>query len=1407
MTRQAWLSFIPYHTARDLADHPHRSPIGREQRFQAVTLFADVSGFTAISEALGKAGKGGTEELTRILNSYFEPMIALIESYGGIVGKFGGDAMTVLFPYQPQPKTQGPREPHPPTPSPLAERGSKDRSIGDGIVEPSPSDEQKPLSAGDVLISRGSGLGWGSQREVARRATRCALDMQRDMTRYAAISTSAGTFGLAMKAGLALGSVYCTNVGDPDGRIEFIIADEAIDACSEAEHHAEKGEVVVQDTLLPLLDGLEWLESREGFTLVAGDLPDAAPAPLATLPDFPETMLSVVSRYIPPTVAARLESGREEFIDEHRRVTVLFVSFANLDYENESEVGDLLRRYLAQVVSIIARYDGTLNKVDMGDKGSKYIVLFGAPIAHEDDERRALRCALELNAIPDMPLRIGVNTGLVYCGRVGSSARREYTVMGDGVNLSARLMQYAQPGQIIVSDMTYASAAGDFEWTALQPIMVKGKSAPITIFQLRGLKAADSSALREPTYKLPMVGRARELDTADDKLLLAASGEGQILGIVAEAGMGKSRLVAEIVKAARGHGMAVYGGACTSYNTDLGYVVWGDVWRGLFGLDPTQSAERQIEALETALRDIDPAFVLRLPLVGPVVGLNIRDNDMTASLDPALRSELLHGLLLTCLQHYTKSQSPIMIVLEDCHWIDGQSRALAEYLGRNLARLPVMLLMAYRPPVDEHLDRDFAFMLPAMRFAHFTELRLGRFNREETSVLVALKLAQAFGYTDALPDGLIDRVVERSEGNPFYIDELMNLLHDQNVDPQDAAALESLALPDSLHSLILSRIDRLTENEQVILKVASVIGRIFKASWIPGSYPEVGATPEVFMRLGRLSDLELTPLDRPEPELEYLFKHLTTQEVAYESMAFATRENLHERVGLFIESRFGALDDYVHLLAFHFGRTRDADRQRRYFRLAGDAAKTAYANAAALRYYRDLYPLLEHDPAAQTDLLLNIGAVQQITGEWDDAENAFREALTQAESSGDQLRTAQTRVALGDLLSYGGSLDEAIALLEAAHADFAHLEYEPGLSRALRHLSYVHFRQGDYDRARDFALQQLQITDEPRAVADAHHNLGLIDWYTGNLDGALTHFEKAKAYAERAGHQQAVIYALNNISGLYFTQEDYSQAMRYAREVLDLASEIGYVRVMGVVLGNLGSLYLESGHEDEALPCYEASLRVALEIGDRMAAPMTLRNLALAYFRRGDLDTADGLLSRAFALAKTQDTPDLLCDCAYDLLQLRAAQGRYAEALDALDAALQYAEALGGAEGSRADVIDQATVLRPLLRVKHGEWTTDDAINVLRDYLEADNSDSHRALIFYQLWTLNPADDTSRQQAADLYRQFYAESPQANVARRYTELTQERLPGVVLPAPPPAALRNRLSLDVLLAHFDATMAV
>lgn len=1337
----SWLSYVPSNIGQAILANPAANPVGLEQRTEAVALFADVSGFTAISEALGQAGKAGTEELTQILNAYFETMIDLIQSYGGIVGQFGGDALTVLFPYV---------------------------------------DETK--------------------QAVVRRAIQCALDMQSNMGRYEAIQTRAGTFRLTMKAGLAAGPCFFTTLGGLEVGLKYVIAGQVLDHCADAEHHAERGEVVVHNHLLPFAGELSIAEEREGFSVVAA-MPEHAPEhPLEPMPaELPDAALNVLAAYLHPVIAERQWRGQSGFINEHRKVTVLFINFMGFDYDGDPDVVDKLQGYFASVMRIIQRYDGYLNKIDMGDKGSKYIVLFGAPVAHEDDEERALRCALELRSLSATTGRIGVNTGFVYCGLVGSDVRREYTVMGDAVNLSARMMQAAQPDQILVSGFTHRHAATHFTWDTLPPVRVKGKTEPIAVFGVLGVRGRSILKTQELDYGLPMVGRAAELAVAEERITQVLSGRGQIIGITAEAGMGKSRLNAEIVRLASARGFVRFGGECESFGTTTSYLVWHHIWQNFFGIEMSWLPELQQAHVQSQLADIDPSLVKRLPLLAPALNIPIPDNEMTAALDAKLRKASLESMLVTCLRARA-TETPLLLVLEDCHWMDPLSFDLLEAIARNIDDVPVLMLLLYRPPELANVDIR---RLP--RFPHFVELALADFTPQEAAELIELKLRQLFASADKPPAELVELVTARAQGNPFYIDEIINLLRDHDIDPRDIAALRTLELPESLHSLIISRIDRLVEDEKITLKVASVIGRMFPAGWLWRVYPQLGQAERVREQLFALRQRDFVmPASPVDPEVEYLFKHVVTQEVAYESLSVATREELHEAIASFIEQTYpDTLDRYLDLLAFHYAFSDNLPKQREYFWRAGEAAQATYANDAAVDYYRRLLPLLP--PEEQAPVLLKLGKVWELTGQWDVAEETYQRAFRLAEEAGDAVTQAQCYNELGRLRTLQGHYDQALADLQQAHDRFERASDRLGICKTLINMGNVHLYQGDFPPAQDYLERALPVANEieDRSLAGLIlGNLGLAYGLQGDADKGLSYLEQQVQIKRAIGDERGVGVATGNMGVMYENKGDYTTAMRCYQEQLLVANEVGDQRIVSLAIGNIGILYSQQGDYESANACYARQLQIALELGDRRGMSFALADLADVFVQTGQPHMAERLIDLAILIARTLMIQYELCRYLFQKAQLWAQLERYGDAQPLNDEALAVAQ-----EVDRQDIAFKATILATELDYRLSRYDARQTAERLTQALADWPEDKQRADIYYELWRLNHGNRQARHEAAELYERLYTVTPNFQYRQRYEELTGGRLDKPApLPPLPAIAIQRSMSLEALLRRAEARLS-
>ncbi|MCA9921541.1 MAG: AAA family ATPase, partial [Anaerolineales bacterium] len=670
-------------------------------RVRGAALFADISGFTPLTESLlnDLGPQRGAEELSRHLNLVYDALINILHQYGGSVISFSGDAIT-------------------------------------------------------CWLDDDNGL----------RATACAFAMQSAMSAFAHITTPTGkTISLAMKTAVAGGTARRFLIGNPDIQRIDVLAGSLLDELVGGEHCAQKGDVVVSETTLAALAGLTTVERWCGgenngrFAILSPFTQTIPPKPWRDLP--PDGIDAKTLRpWLLPAVFDRLNSGGGEFLAELRPAVALFMRFAGIDYDQDPTAADKLNQFIQAVQKILARYESNLLQLTIGDKGSSLYAAFGAPLAHEDDAIRAISAALELQALSTTldfitGLEIGISQGRMRTGAYGGVMRRTYGVLGDDVNLAARLMQLAQPGEILVSSRVWAAAEPAFIWERRPDTPIKGKAEPIPVFKVTGVFEPQTVRLQEPNYTLPMVGREAELAAIDAALEPVFQGSGQIIHISGEAGIGKSRLVSEIVQRVSQKKVSGFGGECQSYGTKTSYLVWQRIWHGIFNLSPEWSQAEQIKHLEKELVQVDPTFAARMPVLSSVLKLQIPDNDLTRSFDAKLRKSSLESMLLDCLRAKTKN-SPALLVLEDCHWIDPLSLELLDVLGRGIADRPVLLVIVTRALKAEQTQG-----MPVSQLPYYTRIHLSEFTPAEAKQLIALKLAHFFGTQQDIPKAFIDSIV------------------------------------------------------------------------------------------------------------------------------------------------------------------------------------------------------------------------------------------------------------------------------------------------------------------------------------------------------------------------------------------------------------------------------------------------------------------------------------------------------------------------------------------------------------------------------------------------------------------------------------------------------------------------
>ncbi len=1180
MIQESLLAYIPM-------DRRHAMARGETlpDRTRGAALFADISGFTPLTEALVRelGPQRGAEELTGYLNQVYDALIDEVHRWGGSAIAFAGDAVTCWF-------------------------------------------------DGD------SGLN----------ATACALAMQDAMLAFRAVETPGGSIiELSMKAAVAVGSARRFLVGDPQSRVIDALAGATLERLAAAEHEANRGEVLLAPQALAALDGLveisEIRQAQDGreFGVVARLPVEPQPPELPHLP-WQQIGEAEVETWLLPSVYRRLQGGLGEFLAEIRPTVAVFMRFSGIDYDGDEDAGRKLDATIRAVQAIVDRYEGTLIDLNIGDKGSYLYVNFGAPIAHENNSARAATAALELRDLPrDLsfldPLQIGIAQGRMRAGAYGGVAHRTYGVLGDSVNLSARLMMASRPGSILVQRDVQASIADFFAWQLLEPIRVKGKSEPVEIAELQAVLARSAMHLPGHEEDEPLVGRNAEMSMLRDRMELAAVGQGQIISLIAEAGLGKSRLVAEALNLTAARGFVAHGGECESYGLNSSYLVWHPILRTLFGLDPTWDTQRQIRVLTEQVTTIDPSLLPRLPLLGPALQLSIPDNQLTGSFDAKLRKSLLEEMLVTLIAGFA-AREPLVLVLEDCHWLDALSHDLLEVVARSSADLPVLILLTLRHTDLERIREARVSSLPNYAAINLTPLR-----EQDLVDLARLRLERRAGdgRDPAVTETLARRIAQQAEGNPFYLEELVNYVGEQIVGKSDADALEEVELPSSLQSLVLSRLDQLGERRKTLLKVASVIGRVFRASWLAGVYPELGSVSEIRSDLSILTAQNMTVYDPSEADDSYSFRHIITRGVIYDSLLHKMRTNLHEQIGLYLESSYpDAQEQFLDLLAYHFEHGQILDKKRYYLRHAGEVAQRTYANEAAIHYFRNVLPLLPSDE--QIDITLRVGEVEKLVGNWDEAHELFQEALELAQSTDNQSAAGWSRAAIGEMLRMQGNYTQAVISLQEARAVFEHIQDRQGQAQVMHYSGTIAAQQGDLDEAEALYEESLALRrelDDQVGITNLLNNLAIISEYQGDFAESRQRHEEALTIRRELGDRRMIAFSLSNLGHILNRLGDYSGARAHLEEAVALHREIGDQYSLATALDNLGNVVRAQGGYEEARQMYAESLRINLELGDGWASAYLLEDIARLFHLDEQNSDALVLLGAAGTLRESIDAP------------------------------------------------------------------------------------------------------------------------------------------------------------------------
>ncbi len=1155
------VSYVPHLIVRRLAVDPAPITTPTAEQFAGAVLFADVTGFTALTERLAQRGPAGVEELTSVLKDYFEPLVGIIYDHGGDVMKFAGDALLAIWPSE------------------------------------------------DVGLA--TATGWAAQ---------CGLAIQQRLHNF---QTRDGTL-LAVRVGVASGDIMTMHIGGEYKRWEFVVAGEPLVQVNLAEHHAQAGQVVIAPEAWGLVQNY-----FAGQTIGDGCVRLEAyhtQLPIRVAPHMPLTpeMENALKAYIPGAIMARIAAGQSGWIAELRRITVIFVNLPDFSHTTPLDKAQTVMHGLQEAVY---HYEGSINKLSVDDKGVTLVAALGLPpLAHENDPARGVQAALEMKkTLDELGWRcgIGVVTGQTFCGAIGSRTRREYTMLGDVVNLAARLMQVS-PGNILCENATYQATQAELDYEILPPVTVKGKAEPIQIYRPLGSK---KTSLR-PGIHTEMVGRQHERTLLAEQMQgLQRGGEGSTIFIEGEAGIGKSRLVDDLRRQADAMRVTVLQGTADAVEKSTAYFVWRKIVSQLLDLEIlTDPAERRQQVLD--LLEDEPELLRLAPLLNILkINLDFPENDITSQMSDQLRADNLNDLLLQLLQE-SIHRSPKILVLEDAHWLDTRSWALAALIHQRVN--PLMFVFVARPLTEAH--GEYA----QISNVHGTiRLRLETLSHEETLTLVSRRLGVV-----SLPPAVAALISQKAQGNPFFSEELAHALRDTGVIrindghcelAPEAGDLRNVNLPDTVQGVITSRIDRLTPAQQLALKVASVIGREFTYRTLRDIYPIESERDSLKTNLANLRHLDLTPLDNLDPDPVYIFKHIITQEVAYNLMLFAQRRELHRAVAEWYE-RTHAEDTskYYPLLAHHWSRTIDfqhiqpdlALKTIDYFEKAGEQALGNYANQEAIGFFSEALALAEGHSPDGTRV----------------AANGNQPALTAIKSHVSRFRRARWERQLGEAYLNLGNLTESRQHFQVAAAALRQpLPQSRGdimvsllgqvLVQTVRRLTAFSFdNHPDLDPA-----MQLE-------AARVYSGLAQIFFYAN--ENTLNRYANLRSLnlAESAGYQNAELarsYANVCVAAglvpLHPLAEAYSRRARETVEGIEkLSAHHAWVYLVTAVYS------AGVGQWDKTREALEKAVDISDILGDRRRWEQAMNTLATVTFLQGEFKHSAHLSTDLLATATRQ---------------------------------------------------------------------------------------------------------------------------------------------------------------------------
>ncbi len=898
------------------------------------------------------------------------------------------------------------------------------------------------------------------------------------------------------------------------------------------------------------------------------------------------SILELFKPYVPKAVTHRILEGKGSLPSERSEVTIIFIDirgFTKLaDQLDPEKANEIINKIFAPIVGIIDKYGGSTNKF----LGDGLMAIFGTPFSHEDDPERAARASLEImksieengkikigNRVKNLKARVGINTGLCISGEIGSSKRKEFTVIGDTVNLASRLQANAIPGKILIGEKTFQRIKDNFITSPLRKLKIKGKKDLVSVYTLKNEKEKISFLEQKKNMHSPFMGRQKELLVLKEALKKSYKSKGQLIEINGELGIGKSRLILELTGESLAKEFNIFSSNCSSWEESKPYAPLKEIFTKIFGIKFDDELGEIEKKIENKIKKIDSSLLFASSYFSRLLSSKIKS--LEEIMEQSKEESNLFVRVMKKLLWSFSYQKPLLVIIEDVQWIDDASTEFLIQCSNELKEYPILLICSFRGSINKKES-----------IIEARKIKLAPLKNSETDKLIKILIKE-----NAIYKLMVNRIITTANGNPLFIEEIIREIEEKrlSVDKEKQGnyteIFENFQIPDTVQSIARARIDLLPVGLKEILYQASVLGKNIEMNLLQKiTNLKVKVLLEAIKKLQKHEFVEEVE-EGLQPYQYFTFSHSLIQEIAYNSLLFKARRNLHTKIGSVIEEMYlSKIDEKVEEIAHHFKNSDDNKKAIFYLNKAGDKAQSLYAFKNAMNYYRDSITVLEltelgKEQLTQLSEIYNkLAFSQSVIGARKKAEENLKKALKYCRKTTDKDNESLTLMSMGNLYGDTGQWDKAIEYYKSSLLISEEINNLRRKASTLKGMGLAHLFKGDISIGHSYLEESLKICEkinDKNIRSMALNNLGIYYDMIGEWQKAVEFYVKSLIIAKKLNNIYFIYNILSNLGFAYSSLNNHKKAINYFKESIKISDKIGDIYSKGINYLHLGEEHLK----------------------------------------------------------------------------------------------------------------------------------------------------------------------------------------------------------------------------------------